>query len=120
MSSVLASVSTLPGPAITMGSGPPTGTPPMSTTVSAGWTSRLTSLNGLVTGMQRATPGSRIRNDGSTGPRFPVTQIAVRSAPGTRSGVKPMSRIAVSTRPHCSSVGFVPMMTNMQPPRQPP
>ena len=58
--SIWASVSTEHGPAMTTSSGPPTGTPPTSTTVLAGWPARAANVNGLVTRTTSRTSGSTL------------------------------------------------------------
>jgi hypothetical protein len=55
---------------------------PTFTSVSSGFTSRLTSLNGWLTGMASATPGIIRNGSGSSAPLLPVMPTAVRVAPG--------------------------------------
>src|SRR5206468_3179463 len=75
-------VSTEQGPAMTQNEPPPIFTPRTSTTVASGLISRLTSLYGCEMGTASATPSKRVKSEGSSGPRLPVTQMAVRCAPG--------------------------------------
>ena len=72
--------------AATISSLPPMVSSPTVTSVSSGFTSRLTSLKGWLTGMASATPGIIRNGSGSSAPLLPVMPTAVRVAPGMTWG----------------------------------
>ena len=87
VATICSRVSTEHGPAATMSSFPPMVRSPTFTSVSSGFTSRLTSLKGCETGMASATPGIIRNGSGSSAPLLPVMPTAVRVAPGMTCGM---------------------------------
>src|SRR5438552_1591442 len=69
----------------------------MRTVVSLGMTSREASLNGRLTGTTSATPGRDSTASAASREVVPKVPIAVRSAPGSGTGVMPNSLIRCTT-----------------------
>src|ERR1700735_4335505 len=84
--------------------------------VSSCFTSRLTSLYGLLTGMHSVTPGIDSTVAISTVPVFPVMPIAVRPEPGIGCALYPSDSMRSQTARICSSVAWDCITTNMEAP----
>src|SRR5438094_3115903 len=79
--------------------------------------SRLTSLYGLLTRISSCTPGISSSVQASTSPLFPVTQTAVRCAPGIGCARYPSDSIFWQTARTCSSLACACITTNMHSPQ---
>ena len=98
--------STAHGPAMHAACVPPTLTlasdadfpPPISTTMSSSWNSRLASLYGFMIGTTFSTPSSDARWLWSIFPSSPTAPMTVRNLPWDRCGVLPIRSISACTR----------------------
>ena len=119
VSSVTSRDSTAHGPAITARGWPwPTGTSPIRTTVSSPMTSRDASLNGRLMGTTSATPGNDSTASAAAREVLPNVPIAVRSAPGSGTGVMPNSLMRSTTASISSLVASRFMTTSTTAPQE--
>ena len=101
--------STAHGPATAAKWPPPTLAEATSTTVSSGWKSRLTNLNGLRTGTALSTPGSASQGNSPINSRSPTAPMTVRCFPSETCASAPISPSLVTTLAMSSGVASLRM-----------